>query len=196
MIQLNVKTALGVGTAIAAGIIGIFLVSAFLEEQELQTFQCRPTPSNPQGPYYSAGAPFKEIFGESLQGERLHLTGMVLNQDCQPISGAVLDFWHTDSFGNYDHEGFTLRGRIQTDQNGEYSLDTIFPEKYGELGFMRPRHIHLKVHVPDEPTLTTQLYFENDPNRDIFVKDELILKLDESSGLKKSSFDFVIRTKG
>jgi len=38
--------------------------------------------------------------------------------------------------------------------------------------------------------------FENDSDRDIFVKDELILKLSEIDGLKKSSFDFVIRTKG
>jgi len=193
---LNTKTALSIGVTIIAVVIGIFFVLGFIQEQELQSYQCRPTPDNPQGPYYIAEAPFKEIFGESLEGERFHLTGKVLNQDCQPIPGAVLDFWHTDSFGNYDHEGYTLRGRIQTNQNGEYFLDTVFPEKYGEFGFMRPRHIHLKVHAPDEPTLTTQLYFENDSDRDIFVKDGLILKLSESDGLKKSSFDFVIRTKG
>ena len=179
---MNAKTGLGIGVTIIATVIGIIFVLGFIQEQELQSYQCRPTPDNPQGPYYIAGAPFKEIFGESLEGERFHLTGKVLNQDCQPISGAVLDFWHTDSFGNYDHEGYTLRGRIQTNQNGEYFLDTVFPEKYGEFGLMRPRHIHLKVHVTDEPTLTTQLYFENDSDRDIFVKDELILKLSEGDG--------------
>ena len=29
--------------------------------------------------------------------------------NCNPLIGAVLDFWQTDSKGEYDNEGFTLK---------------------------------------------------------------------------------------
>ncbi len=84
-------------------------------------------------------------------------------------------------------------GKIRT-YSGRYFLDTVFPEKYSEAGVMRPRHMHLKVRIPDESPLTTQLYFENDPDRDIFVKDSLVLSVERKDGIKTSTYDFVIKT--
>ena len=81
-----------------------------------QNFPCKLTPPNPEGPYYIPDAPFKDILGLGLSGERFHLKGVVLDQNCNPIPGAILDFWQTDSDGNYDNEGYTLRGKIQTNQ--------------------------------------------------------------------------------
>ena len=175
----------------AVAAVGSILVFNFFTFSNSDDFPCKLTPSNLQGPYYRAGAPFSNILSENLEGERFILNGKVLNQNCEPIPGATLDFWQTDSSGNYDNEGFTLRGKLQTDGNGEYTLNTIFPGKYSQSGFMRPRHIHVKVTVPNQPTLTTQLYFENDPHRDLLVKDELIMKVTKVDGVKTSNFDFV-----
>jgi len=184
--------AAGISVVIAAiGSILVFNFSTFSNSVDLP---CKLTPSNTQGPYYKAGAPFSTTLGEGLEGERFIVNGRVLNQSCEPIPAATLDFWQTDSNGNYDSQGFTLRGKLQTSESGEYTLNTIFPGKYSELGFMRPRHIHVKVSAPNQPTLTTQLYFEDDPHRDLLVKDELIMKITKVNGVKVSSFDFVIKT--
>lgn len=191
---MDKKQALIATCGIIGGVAAIFFAAGFVEEQQLQSYDCRPTPSNPEGPYYKEDAPYKEVFGKDLEGQRFHLRGKVVDQNCNPIEGAVIDLWHTDSSGDYDHSGYVLRGKIETDSDGTYFLDTVFPEKYSEAGVMRPRHIHLKVWIADESSLTTQLYFENDPDRDIFVKDDLVLKVDEKNNVKTSTYDFVIKT--
>ncbi len=158
------------------------------------SFACALTEGNPQGPYYIPGAPYKEKLGESLEGQKLIISGQVLNQHCEPIPEAIVDVWQTDSNGNYNFEDFTLRGKIKADEYGQYKLETIFPGKYSEAGVMRPAHIHLKVSAPGLLSHTTQLYFEGDEHHDFFVKPSLILKLDEKDGIKYSEFDFVIFT--
>ena len=156
-------------------------------------FACPLTESNPQGPYYLAGAPYKEKFDE-LPGQRLVITGTVLNQDCQIVPNAIIDTWQTDSNGNYYFEDFTLRGKITADENGQYTIDTIFPGSYSEGGVNRPSHLHLKISEPGMASHTTQLYFEGDEHVDFMVKPSLILLLEEQDGILYSNFDFVIFT--
>jgi len=140
------------------------------------------------------GAPYKEKLGEALEGQKIIISGQVLNQNCDPIPEAIIDVWHTDSNGNYYFQDFTLRGKIKADETGQYKLETRFPGKYSEAGLMRPAHIHVKVSAPNLSSHTTQLYFEGDEHLYFFVKPSLILKLDERNGTKYSEFDFVIFT--
>lgn len=163
--------------------------------QQQQTQSCKLTESNIEGPFYKEGAPFKQVLREGLEGERLVLTGKVLSESCEPIQGAVLDFWQANSNGAYDNEGFTLRGKIKTDKDGQYLLDTIIPKEYGQVNAVRPSHIHVKVGIPSQSILTTQLYFEGDPynESDPFVVPSLIMKVTEENRTKKANFDFVIK---
>ena len=156
-------------------------------------FACPLTESNPQGPYYVAGAPYKEKF-DDLPGQRLIITGIVLNQDCQIVPNAIIDIWQTDSNGNYYFEDFTLRGKITADDKGKYTIDTIFPGSYSEGGTTRPSHLHLKISAPGMTSHTTQLYFEGDEYLDFMVRPSLILQLEERDGIMFSNFDFVIFT--
>ena len=174
------------------GVLGIFVWPNPVIQNP--SFACALTEGNPQGPYYIAGAPYKEKLGEALEGQKIIISGQVLNQNCDPIPEAIIDVWHTDSNGNYYFQDFTLRGKIKADENGQYKLETRFPGKYSEAGFMRPAHIHVKVSAPNLSSHTTQLYFEGDEHLDFFVKPSLILKLDEKNGTKYSEFDFVIFT--
>ncbi len=157
---------------------------------------CELTLPELQGPYYKEGSPIKTGSFFEGKGEKLILSGKVLNFiDCSPISGAILDFWQADSDGKYDNLGFDLRGKIVSDENGNYKLDTIMPGSYSAGNFTRPAHIHVKAWIPENPgnpALVTQLYFENDPHKDIFVKDPLILKTTEKNGTKFANFDFVL----
>ena len=36
-----------------------------------------------------------------------------MDNRCQPIKGAILDVWQVNSTGEYDNEGFTLRGKLK-----------------------------------------------------------------------------------
>ena len=156
---------------------------------------CNLTESTPQGPEYKAGAPFRhgQDFAKGLQGERLVVSGRVVSAfTCEPVQGAVLDIWQANSTGDYDYKGFNLRGRIETDKDGKYVLDTIYPERLHVGNITRPSHIHVIVGVPDQPLITTQVYFEGQP-RDFAVKDSLITKVETlPNGTKLAHFDFVV----
>jgi protocatechuate 3,4-dioxygenase beta subunit len=159
------------------------------------TYPCKITEPTIQGPEYKAGPPFKQgqDFAKGLQGQRLELSGRVLNMACKPVQGAVLDLWQTNSSGNYDYKGFNLRGKIVTDKDGKYVLDTIYPARLeGEANITRPSHIHVMVGVPGQPIITTQVYFEAQP-RDFAVRDSLITKpVTDANGTKIANFDFVV----
>ncbi len=114
------------------------------------------TVANPEGPFYLPNAPERtSLAAPGIPGTPLVVTGRVLAPDCAPISGALLDFWQTDAQGNYDNQGFQLRGRQFTDETGQYRLETILPGEYPG----RPPHIHVKVNPPGGAVLTTQIYF-------------------------------------
>jgi len=188
------KKTVGIMTSVilVVGVLGIFVWPNPVIQNP--NFACSLTEGNPQGPYYIPGAPYKEKLGQSLVGEKLIISGLVLNQNCDPVSQAIVDVWQTDSNGNYNFDNFTLRGKIIADEHGQYTLETILPGKYSEAGSMRPAHIHVKVSAPGLLSHTTQLYFEGDENHDFFVKSSLILKLEEKDGTQYSEFDFVIFT--
>jgi protocatechuate 3,4-dioxygenase beta subunit len=111
---------------------------------------------------------------------------------CQPLKGTILDIWQANSTGEYDNKGFTLRGKVKTNNDGIYIIDTIIPKEYGQGDITRPGHIHLKVGVPNQPTLTTQLYFEGDPYLTDREDKSLVMNTTEANGTKKAKFDFVI----
>lgn len=161
--------------------------------QQQQNSFCKLTESDMLGPFYKEGAPFKQKLGEGVEGERLIITGKVMDMRCQPVQDAILDVWQANSTGEYDNEGFTLRGKVKTDTDGKYVIDTIVPKEYAAGDINRPSHIHLKVGAPNQPTLTTQLYFEGDPYLTDREDKSLIMKVtDEKNGTKKANFGFVI----
>ncbi len=117
------------------------------------------TPPDAEGPYFLDNTPQRaSLIEPGMSGERLTLSGYVLTVDCRPLSGVRLEFWQADANGQYDLQGYRLRGHLFTDANGFYRLETILPAIYGG----RPRHIHVKVLPPTGGGLTTQLYFPGD----------------------------------
>ena len=161
-------------------------------QQQQQNSLCKLTESDMLGPFYKEGAPFKQRLGEGVEGERLIITGKVMDMRCQPLKDVILDVWQANSTGEYDNEGFTLRGKVKTNSDGTYLIDTIVPKEYGQGDITRPGHIHLKVGVPNQPTLTTQLYFEGDPYLTGLEDTSLVMKITETNETKKAKFDFVI----
>ncbi len=58
----------------------------------------------------------------------------------------------------------------------------------------RARHIHVNVQAPDQPVLTTQLYFpsEADNAADGIFDEALVMDVGSASDGKAATFDFVL----
>jgi protocatechuate 3,4-dioxygenase beta subunit len=153
------------------------------------------TPAQAEGPYYTPNTPKRaSLIEPGMGGIPLLVTGSVLNQNCKPIAGALLDFWQTDENGDYDNVGYRMRGHQFTDENGNYALETVLPGQYPG----RTPHIHVKVFSTDgQELLTSQIYFAgiSDQIADgIFRADLLATNLEpDANGRQQVTFNFVVR---
>jgi protocatechuate 3,4-dioxygenase beta subunit len=113
-----------------------------------------------EGPFFTPNSPERtSLLEPGMPGTKLVVTGYVYATDCRPVAKALLDFWQANDAGEYDNVGYTLRGHQFAADDGRYELTTIVPGLYTG----RTRHIHVKVQAPNQPVLTTQLYFPNEP---------------------------------
>ena len=150
-----------------------------------------PTHPETEGPYFKPRSPERRSLLEpGINGRGLILTGAVVTTACRPVARALLDFWHADSAGQYDNDGFRLRGHQYTDADGSYRLETVVPGLYTG----RTRHVHVKVQAPGGPVLTSQLYFPGEPanGRDWLFRRELVMTVIESADPLRTQFDFVV----
>lgn len=143
------------------------------------------TQSQTEGPYYIPNTPERHsLLEEGMPGTRLILVGYVLDQNCQPLPNAWLDFWQADTNGEYDNTTYRLRGHQFTDSQGRYYLETILPGLYSS----RPiEHIHVKVQPEGGEVVTSQLYFPAQP------VEGLTVTVEEKGDYQLGYFNFVVQ---
>ncbi|MDQ6636653.1 MAG: protocatechuate 3,4-dioxygenase subunit beta [Candidatus Dormibacteraeota bacterium] len=114
--------------------------------------------------------------GEPL-GERIVVTGRVLDSDGRPLPHTLVEVWQANAAGRYvdpgdDHSApldanFTGAGRCLTDAEGRYSFVSIKPGAYpwgNHANAWRPAHIHFSLFGAELGSrLVTQMYFPGDP---------------------------------
>ena len=184
------------GAGASTILAGLALRNAAADQALLPaTPQCHdaddPTPSQTEGPYFTPNSPERANLVEaSMKGERISLTGFVLDRRCRPLPKALLDLWHADSDGQYDNQGYRLRGHQFSDAEGRFLFETVVPGLYPG----RTRHFHLKVQAPGRDILTTQLYFPGEPQngRDNIFDEALLLDLKQDAATKVGRYDFVL----
>lgn len=172
----------GFATAGAAGLaLPILQRRSFAQNTLAPTPACddgdEPTPAQTEGPYFTPNSPERGMLREAdTAGTPIVLAGAVFTRSCQPVAGALVELWHANDAGEYDNEGFWLRGHQFTDADGRYSFETIVPGLYPG----RTRHFHLKFQAANNPVLTTQFYFpgERDNERDGIFNPELLLSIE------------------
>jgi protocatechuate 3,4-dioxygenase beta subunit len=150
------------------------------------------TVAQTEGPYYTPNTPERASLLETgMAGVKLVVAGQVLTTDCRPVARALLDFWQADDAGQYDNVGYRLRGHQFADDQGRYTLETVVPGLYPG----RTRHIHVKVQAPNQPVLTTQLYFPNEPgnDRDGIFNLALVMDVQDDAAGKVGEFNFVLK---
>jgi protocatechuate 3,4-dioxygenase beta subunit len=139
--------------------------------------------------------------GEPI-GERIIVTGRVLDSNGRPVPHTLIELWQANSAGRYVHvsdqhpapldPNFTGTGRTLTDENGGYRFVTIKPGPYpwtNHYNAWRPAHIHFSIFGRAFLSrLVTQMYFPGDP---LFAFDPIYQSVpDEKARLRMiSRFD-------
>lgn len=159
--------------------------------------------------------------GKSAIGERISVSGKVLDESGRPVSNALIEVWQANAGGRYRHKNdsylapldpnFGGCGRCLTDSDGNYSFRTIKPGPYpwpNGGNDWRPAHIHFSIFGQAfAQRLITQMYFEGDPHVEICpivqsigdarAIEQLVARLDMAQSvpmdLRAYRFDIVLR---
>ncbi|MBL29318.1 MAG: protocatechuate 3,4-dioxygenase subunit beta [Rhodospirillaceae bacterium] len=114
--------------------------------------------------------------GEAV-GERMTVSGFVVDEDGRPLPNTVIEIWQCNAAGRYAHPvdqhdapldpHFLGVGHAMTDADGAYRFLTVRPGAYpwrNHKNAWRPPHIHFGLFGPGFATrLITQMYFAGDP---------------------------------
>ncbi len=129
--------------------------------------------------------------GEPI-GERIIVTGRVLDEDGQAVPQTLIEIWQANAAGRYRHDvdrhhapldpNFSGCGRTLTDADGFYRFVTIKPGAYpwqNHPNAWRPAHIHFSLFGASFCTrLMTQMYFPGDP---LLARDPMYLSIPSES---------------
>jgi len=157
---------------------------------------CTITPAQVNGPFFPMAIndydwDMTHVPGhrDRAEGEVVEIVGRVLDSTCKPLRGAILDIWQANAGARYLHPrdpspvpldpNFEGYARLYTAADGAYRLRTIIPGAY-PVGpdWVRPPHIHFKVHPAMSPSITTQMYFAG---HELNQKDGLYLHTPEAA---------------
>lgn len=134
------------------------------------------TASQTVGPFFSFGLTAVDqsvLVNEQTQGERITLTGQVLDGDGLPVTDAMVEIWQPDANGIFHHPNdpnhanadpnFNGFGRSETVDDGTYHFETVKPGAINESApyinvriFARGMLIHA----------ITRLYFSDEPQNE------------------------------
>ena len=165
--------------------------------------QCKAgqkTPAQDEGPFYpivdqiDTDADLIQISGasSSAKGKIIIVEGLVTDQLCKPVPGALVEIWQACESGRYNHPSdpntapldpnFQYWGKAVTDNNGKYRFRTIIPGSYPASNeWTRPPHIHFKISRLGYMELITQMYFSGES---LNAKDLILKKLKKSDQAK------------
>jgi protocatechuate 3,4-dioxygenase beta subunit len=123
------------------------------------------TPAVPEGPYYYDSMMNRSDITDGKDGVPITYRFTLLDAECRPIQGAVVDIWQADKDGVYSayaQQGTAgevfLRGFQYTGAQGEAAFNAIYPGWYSG----RLTHLHGKVFIEDVQQDTTNFFFPAD----------------------------------
>lgn len=159
--------------------------SSVLRSPTLPLIPLRDALKNTQAPVYGAqslGPLDHDLTRNAARngsplGERIVVTGRVLDEYGKPVRNTLVEIWQANAAGRYVHKGdqhdapldpnFLGAGRCLTDNDGRYRFLTIKPGAYpwgNHSNAWRPGHIHFSLFGDYFGSrLVTQMYFPGDP---------------------------------
>lgn len=183
---------------------------------------CGLTPEQTEGPFYpivdqqDKNNDLTKVKGRSIQasGKIAFLSGVVQDEFCRPVKGAMVEIWQACHTGKYNHPSdpnpanldpnFQYWGQAITNAKGEYSFKTIVPGAYpADNTWTRPPHIHFKVHLRGYEELTSQLYWKGHPlnKKDRILqslsteeRNRVIVDFEEVNGVQQGIFNISLKS--
>ena len=138
------------------------------------------TPSQTVGPFFRLGMDHPEwsdLTAGGPRGDKIAIEGRVLDGDGAPVPDAILEIWHANAEGRYDHPedarsdarpdpGFRGFGRAMTDDACHYRFTTIRPGRVpGPGGALQAPHVNLTIFARGLlKQLVTRIYFADEPS--------------------------------
>lgn len=108
-----------------------------------------------------------QIAATSEPGQRLTVSGRVLDERGRPMPNVAVYVYHTDANGLYRLDRTIprwpespprLQGWLRTDADGSYAIDTIAPGSYP--GTKNAPHIHFEFHAAGYPKQDQTVHFD------------------------------------
>ena len=112
------------------------------------------------------------ITTDTIPGKKIKVLGTVKGNDGNPVAGALVYLYHTDSRGWYaadaphvsmnegDMRHARLFGYVKTDKDGKFELHTIKPSGYPQSDL--PAHIHVHVTAEGYRDFVNEFLFDDD----------------------------------
>ena len=137
------------------------------------------TSSQTIGPYLHIGMTWlvdENMAGAGVTGDKVTVTGRVIDADGTPVNDAMVEIWQANAHGRYAHpedtrdlpleRGFTGFGRVYTDEDGGFRLNTIKPGRVpGPDGELQAPHLNITLFMRGLlKHLITRVYFEGENN--------------------------------
>ncbi len=175
-----------------AGISSLGGLVAFKAANAVANCDLGATPEQPLGPFYPKRFPLDSdvdltrVKGRAANasGEVVIVSGIVSDEQCRPVEGAIVEIWQACVTGKYNHPSdtsnnsldpnFQYYGMMKSNEKGAYSFRTIRPGSYqASVSWRRPPHIHFKISLRGYEELVTQMYFAGEAlnSRDLILSD-------------------------
>jgi protocatechuate 3,4-dioxygenase alpha subunit len=157
----------------------------------------KQTPSQTVGPFFAYGLtpeqygyPFRSLAGPVLvdsdtPGERIRITGRVLDGEGNPVPDAMIEIWQADGEGRYAHPVDTRGSNVRfkgfgrcgtgTDPENRFVFETIKP---GPIGDGQAPHVNVTLFM--RGTLShvyTRIYFDDEAAAN--ARDPVLASVDE-----------------
>jgi protocatechuate 3,4-dioxygenase alpha subunit len=136
------------------------------------------TPSQTVGPFFHVAVPYRAqetIAGPEASGQRIVIDGSIRDGQGKPVPDGLVEIWQADHAGRSPHPehperskadaAFTGFGRIPTDDQGRFVLETIKPGRVaGPEGRLQSPHLLVSVFARGLlDRLVTRIYFDDEP---------------------------------
>jgi len=137
------------------------------------------TTSQTVGPFFRIGFSWlyrDELAGPGVSGERVRISGRLVDGDGAPVPDGIIEVWQANSEGKYAHpedwqdkrveQGFSGFGRVPTDEEGRFAFSTVKPGRVpGPDGKLQAPHLEISVFTRGLlRRLITRVYFPDEPS--------------------------------
>ncbi|MFO1241712.1 MAG: hypothetical protein U1E36_00685 [Rickettsiales bacterium] len=129
---------------------------------------------------------------EAAEGQLVFFSGRVVDVQCVPVSGAIVELWQANPFGKevYPKQPamfgpgpvFAGAGRTYTNNQGKFTFVTLFPGGVGKNGAPR---FNIRITHPNLKPASTALFFEEDRRNEDDPAFKRIKPLEQAEALIK-----------